>query len=56
MNKEKESPHIIIGNTGFNKESVRKMSFKKFEEQNKHLLYLGMSLEDAYVKCGGKIK
>lgn len=56
MSKEKESEYLQIGNTGINKAAVKKGSFKKFTETHGHLSFGVLSLEDVYIKCGGKIK
>lgn len=46
---------IKLGNTWFNPQEVRKMSFKKFEETYKDILK-DYNLKVAFIECGGKIK
>ena len=46
---------ITLGNGQFIKEEIAKMTFSKFEKTFKGKLK-GISLKDAYKKCGGKVK
>lgn len=43
-----------LGNTSFNEKAIKKMKWAKFQKTYKGVLK-GISLEDAYVRCGGKL-
>ena len=46
---------IKLGNAEFIKEEIAKMTFKEFEKTFGSTLK-GITVKDAYKKCGGKIK
>ncbi len=51
----KKDEFIQIGSSGFHIETIRKLSWKKFEEKYSKIA-TGLDLKEVYLKCGGKIK